>query len=124
MFFISCNSQNTLAGKTYKAEVSASCEKFKNGGGCMIYDYCILDFKKNIVNVSYSTKASCTPKEIENNYKINQSEKMQYGYTIKNNIVNIKNFNTYGKLFINQKKLIGRKEMNENEFSKLEFEQQ
>ena len=121
MLFISCISQNTLAGKTYKAEVSASCEKFKNGGGCMIYDYCILEFEKNIVKVSYSTEASCTPKERENTYNNNVSQKTEYNYTIKNNVLNIKNFNTYGKLTIKQKKLIGRKEMNENEFSKLEF---
>ncbi|WP_309609367.1 hypothetical protein [Flavobacterium sp.] len=121
MLCISCISQNTLADKKYKAEVSASCEKFKNGGGCMIYNFCILEFEKNIVKVSYITKAYCTPKEMENDYKNNVLQKTEYNYTIKNNVVNIKNFNTYGKLTIKQKKLIGQKEMNDNEFSKLEF---
>lgn len=114
-------SQSTLVGKKYKAEIRASCEKFKNGGGCMIYDYCVLEFNKNIVKVSYITKAYCTPKEMENDYKNNVSQKTAYNYTIKDNVVTIKNFNTYGKLIINQKKLIGQKESNRNEFSKLEF---
>ena len=53
-------SQNTLVGKKYKAEISASCKEM-NDGGCMIYNYCILEFEKSIVKVSYSTEASCTP---------------------------------------------------------------
>ena len=115
------SAQSDLIGKKYKAEIRTSCEKFKNGGGCMIYNYCILEFNKNIVKVSHSTEASCTPKERENTYNNNVSQKTEYNYTIKNNVLNIKNFNTYGKLTIKQKKLIGRKEMNKTEFFKLEF---
>ena len=113
-------SQNTLVGKKYKAEISASCKEM-NDGGCMIYNYCILEFEKSIVKVSYSTEASCTPKERENIYTNNVSQKIEYNYTIKDNIVTIKKFNPYGKLTISQKKIIGQKEMNKNEFSKLEF---
>ena len=113
-------SQNAIVGKAYKAEISASCKEM-NDGGCMIYNYCILEFEKNIVKVSYSTEASCTPKERENTYNNNVSQKTEYTYTIKNNVVTIKNFYSYGKLIIKQKKLIGQKEMNDNEFSKLEF---
>ena len=53
-------SQNAIIRKTYKAEISASCKEMNNGG-CMIYNYCILEFEKSIVKVSYSTEASCTP---------------------------------------------------------------
>ena len=80
-FNASSNGQSQLTGRMYKAEISASCKEMSDGG-CMIYSYCILEFKKNIVTVSYSTKAYCSPEEKEGNYNRNHSEKMQYGYSI------------------------------------------
>ena len=59
--------QNNYSGKFYVAEISASCKKMVNGG-CMIYSYCVMKFDKDSVEVSYPTKASCSPSEVEKNY--------------------------------------------------------
>ncbi len=126
ILFITLNlySQNQIIGKTYKSQVSASCKEFDNGGGCMSYTYCTLHFLKQIVWVSYQYESLCSVQSEDSSNKTNEKLKTKYFYKIKNNIISTKGFDTYGKLTLVGKKLIGKKEINYKEYINLEFEQQ
>ncbi len=124
LFFVTIQlySQKQVIGKTYNAQVSASCKEMNDGGGCMDYTYCEIKFEKDSALVSYTSREYCTPKSDKRNNDI--SEKIKYYYTIKKDIITIKNFNQYGKLSYFGNKLIGKKEMNYNEFIPLVFNQE
>ncbi len=66
--------QGTLNGKKFQALVSESCEEMI-GGGCMLYEYCLISFEKDSAAISYFTKASCSPKEREKGYEQTIQEK-------------------------------------------------
>ena len=121
--FTNLIAQNKIIGKTYIAEVGASCKQMDNGG-CMIYFYCSFKFEKDSVLVSNFTKVSCTPTEKESFYNTILPVKVKYSYKIKNNVITIKNFTAYGKLKYYLGDIIGRIEMNYKEYEKLIFEQQ
>jgi hypothetical protein len=120
-FAISIKAQTKIIGKKYTAQVGASCKELTDGG-CMIYSYCHLEFEKDSVLVLHTFKEYCTPKRDENRNQA--AQKTKYRYTFKNNIIIIKNFNSYGKLTLAGKKLIGRIEMNYKEFVALVFKQE
>jgi len=93
--------QNNYSGKFYVAEISASCEKMVNGG-CMIYSYCVMKFDKDSVEVSYPTKASCSPSEVEKNYNnINIIKK--YKWIIRSDKLDIKGFEDLNKYSFSEK---------------------
>ncbi|WP_309608044.1 hypothetical protein [Flavobacterium sp.] len=118
-------SQKQIIGKIYKAQISASCKEFNDGGGCMDYRYCTLQFKKKTVMISYQNESHCTPhNKDDNDNNLNDDLNKKYFWTVQNKIISIKGFNDYGKFIIKNKKLIGKKEMNYNEYVKLEFKQQ
>lgn len=121
--FTNSIAQNKIVDKTYVAQVGASCKKMDNGG-CMIYSYCSFKFEKDSVLVSNFTKASCSPIEKESFYNTILPERIKYSYSIKNNVITIKNFTEYGKLKYYLGNIIGRKEMNYKEYEKLIFELQ
>ena len=104
--------QVNLNESSYKTLIGTACKEMIDGG-CIIKTYCTLSFKKNIVNISYSAEADCTPKEREifyekNANKYNKSEL----WSEKNSIINIENFNDYGDFIFTKNSLIGKKEVN------------
>jgi hypothetical protein len=107
-WLISCNGQTKLAGKTYVAEIGATCKDMTDGG-CMIFTYRILEFKQDSVTISYRVKASCTPKERENGYEHMYDNLTKiYKWKINKDILIIENCKEFGKLKIQKSKLIGQ----------------
>lgn len=95
--------QNNYSGKFYVAEISASCKKMVNGG-CMIYSYCVMTFDKDSVEVSYPTKASCSPSEVEKNYNNNNSNLIKkYKWIIRSDKLDIKGFEDLNKYSFSEK---------------------
>jgi hypothetical protein len=95
-----------IIGKTYEAEVGASCKIYAKGS-CMIYEYDALTFKKDTVMVSNRQAANCTDKEKEGRYKRSGEQSKSYKWTISNDTLTIENFNDYGKLVVKENQLIG-----------------
>ncbi len=93
--------QNNYSGKFYVAKISASCKKMVNGG-CMIYSYCVMKFAKDSVEVSYPTKASCSPSEVEKKYNDNNIIK-KYKWIIKSDKLVIKGFEDLNKYSFSEK---------------------
>jgi hypothetical protein len=99
--------QNDPTGKKYKSLVGETCKEMTNGG-CMIYTYRILHFKTDSVVVSYQVIAQCAPKEIENNYNhMYDNLSKTYSWTNNNDTLFINGMDDYGKLIIQNSKLIG-----------------
>ena len=99
--------QNDPIGKKFKALVGETCKEMTNGG-CMIYTYRIFHFKTDSVVVSYQVIAQCTPKEIENNYNhMYDNLSKTYSWTANNDTLFINGMDDYGKLIIQNSKLIG-----------------
>lgn len=104
----------TMAGKVYEAQVSASCSETTTGG-FMTYSYCVLSFSENEVTVSsYSVHYG------DVTGRNDWPEKKVFNYEIKDETVYIKGF-PYGNLMITPDELIGKKEMNYGEFVDLGF---
>ena len=100
-------------GKTYSAKIGETC-KVMTDGGCMIYTYQILNFKKDSVVVSYRVIADCTSKEKEKGYENMYNELTKtYKWTLKDKMIHIAGLDDYGTLTIQDLKLIGK--------SKIEF---
>ena len=79
---LGANNSHGPVGKTYKALVNETCKSMTDGG-CMIYTYQVLKFEQDSVKVSYQAIASCSPKEMEDNYKEmykNQIKKYKWHY--------------------------------------------
>jgi hypothetical protein len=106
LFFwlISCNGQTKLAGKTYVAEIGATC---KDGIG-MIYTSRILKFDKNTVTSSYKVIASVSP-ELKAGYEHMYDDLTKtYKWKINKDIIIIENCKELGNLKIQKSKLIGQ----------------
>jgi len=104
---IGINVQNDLTGKNFKALVGETC-KYMTDGGCMIYTYRFLNFKKDSVVVSYEVIASCTPKERESNYNhMYDNLTKTYKWSANSNTITIIGLDEYGKLTLQNSKLIG-----------------
>ncbi len=107
ILFLNCVSlQKDLSGKIYKALIAEDCKEMPDGG-CMIYTYRILNFKKDSVIVSSRVIAKCTPKEIKYNYSMNDNPVKTFRWNRKNDTITIEGFNEYGKLIFQNSKLIG-----------------
>jgi len=112
----------SIAGKTYSAEISASC-KAMSDGMCMLYTYCILDFKKDSVNMYYITKASCTNKSKEAGYANNTKEKLvSYKWKMNENTLIIEGFEAFAPFTLKGNRLTGTKEVNHKK-EELEFKE-
>lgn len=105
--FISVQAQN-IAGKWYKAEITASCKEMVNGG-CMIYTYRILRFTPDSVFISYAIEANCSPKEREAMYEEQSANHpiQKYTWQFVEGFVDIKGFDDYGKLQFVEGVMIG-----------------
>jgi hypothetical protein len=102
--FISCNGQTKLSGKTYVAEVGATC---KDGVG-MIWTYQILEFKKDSVTVSYRVNASVASDRKEMYEHMYDYLKKTYKWKRSKNILTIENYPEISKLTIQKSKIIAR----------------
>ncbi|MBL7911087.1 MAG: hypothetical protein JNJ41_08555 [Bacteroidia bacterium] len=96
-------------GKTYTLLTNSVCKKME-GGGCNIDYYKVMEFTKNKVSIYELVKASCTPKEREENYnnKAEPIKSVRY-WTIKDNQIFIEKYDEYGKLELKGDKLIGKR---------------
>lgn len=118
---IGVNVQNDPTGKHFKALVSETCKQMKDGG-CMIYTYRLLHFKTDSVVVSYQVIASCSPKERENNYKhMYDNLTKTYKWSGNNDTITINGFDDYGKLIIQNSKLLGEDKLTKRH---LEFKEE
>jgi hypothetical protein len=88
--------QNNYAGKYYVTQISASCKSMTQGG-CMIYNHCILKFDIDSVEVSYPTKAVCTPIEFENIYNSENILSKRYKWTVVSEKLVINGFEDFKK---------------------------
>ncbi|MBO9204949.1 MULTISPECIES: hypothetical protein [Niastella] len=93
------------AGKTYKALLAAGCKEFDDGG-CTLFEYRLLCFKKDSVDVSLQVIANCLPEEREIYYNRLYDTKT-YKWKINNNIITIEGLGDYGKLKFRDSMLIG-----------------
>ncbi|WP_160136954.1 hypothetical protein [Chryseobacterium sp. c4a] len=101
--FINGNRQTKLEGKTYIAELPATC---KDGIG-MIYTSRILTFDKNTVTSSYKVVASVS-KERKNTYEhMYDNLTKVYKWKIEKNVLIFENCKEYGMLKIQNSKIIG-----------------
>jgi hypothetical protein len=118
---ISLNAQLYLIGKKYTAHTGTSC-KLYNDGGCDIYYYKDLEFEKdsvivtNRINFLYVRNGSET--------KNKSIEKKKYKWSIRKNIIFIKNYNDFDKLRLINKIIIGHIISSDNESRKIIFEPQ
>ena len=112
------NSHFDPIGKTYSAKIGETC-KSMDGGGCMIYTFRILNFKKDSVVVSYRVKADCTSKEKEKGYENMYNDLTRtYKWTVNDKIIHIAGLDDYGALSIQDSKLIGKNKIEFMEESK------
>ena len=103
-WFINCNGQTKLSGKTYVAAIGATC---KDGIG-MIYTSRILKFDKNTVTSSYKVTASVSP-ELKDGYEHMYDDLTKtYKWKINKNVLIIENCKELGELKIQKSKIIGR----------------
>jgi hypothetical protein len=107
--FIKVNAQSSPEGKTYKKTLSSVCEKME-GGGCNIDTCQVMEFAKDKVSIYKLVKASCTPKEREENYnnKAEPLKAVRY-WSIKNNKIFIEIYDEYGKMELKNDKIIAKK---------------
>lgn len=104
----------TMAGRTYEAQISASCSETTTGG-FMTYSYCVLSFSGDEVTVSsYSLRYG------DVTGRTDWPEKKVFKYEIKDETIYMKDF-PYGNLRIVPDQLIGKKEMNYGEYVDLAF---
>jgi len=106
---ISCENikKQPFDGKVYKAELSATCKTFADGG-CMTYSYGIVQFEKDTVHISKKRITECTPRERES--QLGNSEEqfsISYSWAISNDTITIDGFNDYGQLILVNNQLIG-----------------
>lgn len=95
------------AGKTYEALTGQACKEMTDGG-CMIYTYCLLHFKKDSVTVTYRINAACTPKEKEKNYNhLYDNLSKTYKWRMAKNVITITGFDDFGPLSLEDSKLTG-----------------
>ncbi|MDN3693892.1 hypothetical protein QWZ06_17175 [Chryseobacterium tructae] len=115
--FINGNRQTKLEGKTYVAEIGATC---KDGIG-MIYTSRILKFDKNTVTSSYKVVASVS-KERKNTYEqMYDNLTKVYKWKIEKNVLIFENCKEFGTLKIQNSKIIGY----DNDWMKaIEFKEQ
>jgi hypothetical protein len=105
---LGANNSHGPVGKTYKALVNETCKSMTDGG-CMIYTYQVLKFEQDSVKVSYQAIASCSPKEMEDNYKeMYKNQIKKYKWTVQNDTLTVEGFDTYGKFLFQDSVLIGR----------------
>lgn len=115
-FFTKVGAQTKLTGKTYVAEVGATC---KDGVG-MIWTYRILDFKKDSVVVSYRVKENIIPERKGMYEHMYDNLKKTYKWKNNNKIVSIENCKEFSKLTIQKSKLIGQ----DSEMKPIVFEEE
>jgi len=97
------NAQTKLIGKTYVAEIGATC---KDGIG-MIYKYRILKFDKNTVTSSYKVFASVSP-ELKKGYEQMYDDLTKtYNWKIEKNALLIENCNEFSKMTIQKSRIVG-----------------
>jgi len=97
------NAQRKLIGKTYVAEIGATC---KDGIG-MIYKYRILKFDKNTVTSSYKVVASVSP-ELKKRYEQMYDDLTKtYNWKIEKDVLLIKNCNEFSKMTIQKSRIVG-----------------
>lgn len=112
------NNSDELMGKTYIAKIREACKEMSTGG-CMIYTYEVLKFKKDFVEVFYTTKATCTPKELEKNYEhLFDNVTKTYKWAMHNNVLTIEGLEDFSTLTFTESKLVGSKGV---VFSKAEY---
>ncbi len=75
-----CFAQNSIVGKKYRTETTASCSETTTGG-FMTYSYSEYEFEKDSVKVYIHSKRSDMPED--------EVEKRKYCYYIKDNYVRI-----------------------------------
>ena len=118
---INFNPQTNLINKKYTAYIGSGCKEY-NDGRCSMSYFTDLEFEKDSVLVTFRTKFYIT-RTHENSEKETKEIK-KYKWYIRKKIITIKNFNDYGELKIVDKKIIGRLKINDNEFKKIEFNEQ
>jgi|GEM_PF-3649570 len=109
LFFSFITQGQKISGKTYIAQTGSSCKEFFNGGGCEMKYYCYLEFKRNFVNVYYSTIFTCSPKEKESTYDNSLSEKKKCKWIKQGKTILIDGFDDYDMLKIVDGTLLGIK---------------
>lgn len=110
VFFINTvHAQNSPEGKTYTLLTNSVCKKME-GGGCNVDYYKVMEFMQNKVSIYETVKASCTPKEREENYnnKAEPIKSIRY-WSIKDNKIFIEKYDEYGKLELKGDKIIGKR---------------
>lgn len=114
------NNSHGPNGKTYKALVGETCKDMTDGG-CMIYNYEVLNFGHDSVTLTYQAIAYCWPKELENNY--NEMYKFlfkKYKWMVQNDTLTIEGFDTYGKFLFQDSVLIGKDKLKSKNIEFLE----
>ncbi len=113
--------QYSPVGKTFSAQVSASCRETTTGG-CMIYTYCNLSFEKDSVAIFDYTEKNCISSDPSGSFQKNgYGPTKKYSWKIKDGLITIKDFTDYGNF--NQYDaavLAGKKEMN-GKWEELDF---
>ena len=122
-FLICCvNSfaQYNPIGKTFSAQVSASCAETTTGG-CMIYTYCNLSFEPDSVTVFHNSEVYCSSSDSAKSFhKTGYNSKKKYFWKMKNDLIIIKGFTTYGSFKQHDTILAGKKDMN-GKWEELDF---
>jgi len=115
-FAVTLNAQSSPEGKTYKAHLNSVCKKME-GGGCTVDTYQVMEFSEKKVIIYRQVKASCTPADREESYN-NKPEPVKYVryWSIKNNKLFIEKYDEYGKMELNNEKIIAKKGSTVTEF--------
>jgi len=93
---ISAIAQNNYAGKYYVTLLSTISKELTNGG-CMVYKHCVLKFDKDSVEVSFPTKAVCSPNEFENIYNSINNLTTRFKWTVVSEKLVINGFEDFNK---------------------------
>ncbi|MEO6305017.1 MAG: hypothetical protein ABIP51_17780 [Bacteroidia bacterium] len=112
---ITANAQSSPEGKKYVLLTDYACAKME-GGGCSINTYKVFEFIKDKVFIYTLVKASCTSKEREENYNKDEPVKSTRYWTIKNNKIFVEKYDEYGKMELNEDKIIAKKGKTVTEF--------
>lgn len=112
--FLDTHAQTNPVGKTFIAEIYVACKE-GNTGSCTLFGYCVLNFEKDSVTVSYSQKAACSAKEIEMNYTRDNQSSRVFSWDLKNSQVRINGFLDYGVLLLKDNTLVGKIQKNKLE---------
>ena len=119
-FMISCqnsNAQTRLIGKTYIAKIGETC---KDGIGSL-YKYRILKFSASYVTISYKIDAYVSNGSKDTYEHMYDELTKNYKWKIQNDILIIQNFEEYGKLEIQNTKIIGK---DINSMESIEFKEE